>query len=91
MFKEPMSKETSGTVMAISKNKAALAVSNENGWTVVELIGSEGEIAVGDIVSGDWGKHGGQDLILNRRKFSAYFQGIGSKRWALGLVNRWGC
>src|SRR5271165_4387631 len=36
-----------GTVVDVSKNKAALAVSNEEGWTVVEPIGSEGKGVLG--------------------------------------------
>jgi hypothetical protein len=49
-----MGEKMPGTVEAVSKNKAPLVVSNDEGWTVVELIGREGEIAVGDSVDGDW-------------------------------------
>jgi len=55
-----------GTVELVSKNKAALVVSNDEGWTVVELIGREGEIAVGDSVLGDWQAVAGEDLIFKR-------------------------
>jgi hypothetical protein len=85
-----MSDKTPGTVMAVSRNQAALAVSSDEGWTVVELIGDEGEISVGDVVLGDWNAVAGEDLIFNGRKFSAYFQGTGSKKWALGLIDKWG-
>ena len=65
-----------GTVVDVSKNKAALAVSNEEGWTVVELIGSEGKIAVGDTVfARDWLATDREDLIFNDEVFSAVFQG----------------
>jgi hypothetical protein len=57
-----MSEKTPGTVASVSKNKVALAVSNDEGWTVVELLGSEGEIEVGDTVFGDWQAVGGEDL-----------------------------
>src|SRR5271157_3577877 len=40
-----------GTVVDVSKNKAALAVSNEEGWTVVELIGSEDIIFNDEVLS----------------------------------------
>jgi hypothetical protein len=41
--------------MAVSKNGGTLAVSNEDGWTAVELLGREGEISVGDTVfARDW-------------------------------------
>jgi hypothetical protein len=86
-----MSQETPGTVMAISKNKAALAVSNDYGWTVVELIGSEGEIRAGDIVSGDWEAVGSQHVTLIRKKYSAIFRGTGTEQWARGQINQWGC
>ncbi len=79
-----------GTVVAVSKNKAALAVSNEEGWTVVELIGSEGEIAAGDSVFGDWQATGSEDLIFNGEPFSGYFQGTGDRQWALGQIAHWG-
>ena len=49
-----MGEKTPGIVAAVSKNKAALAVSNDKGCTVVELIGREGEIAVGDTVLPSW-------------------------------------
>jgi hypothetical protein len=80
-----------GTVMDVSKNKAALAVSNEDGWTVVELIGDEGEIAVGDTVfARDWLAVGSEDLILDAEVFNAYFQGTGDKQWALKQIAHWG-
>jgi hypothetical protein len=68
----------------------ALAVANDEGWTVVELLGSEGEIGVGDIVFGNWNALGGEDLICRGRKYSAYFQGTGSKMWAVKMVSQWG-
>ena len=80
-----------GTVVDVSKNKAALAVSNEEGWTVVELIGSEGKITVGDTVfARDWLAIGSEDLILNDEVFSAYFQGTGDEQWALTQIANWG-
>jgi hypothetical protein len=39
--------KTPGTVVAVSKNKAALAVSNDEGWTVVELIGGDVRKTIG--------------------------------------------
>ena len=64
-----------GTVEAVFKNKAAFVVSNDEGWTVVELIVRESEIAVGDSVLGDWQAVAGEDLIFNGETFSAFFQG----------------
>lgn len=88
--KNRMSEKTRGTVIAVSRNKAALAVSNDEGWTVVELIENEGEIAVNNTVLGDWTAEGEEDLIFNGQKFRAYFQGTGGKTRALGLVSGWG-
>jgi len=77
-----------GTVVDVSKNKAALAVSNEEGWTVVELIGSEGKIAVGDTVfARDWLAVGSEDIIFNDEVFGAYFRGTGDRQWALGQID----
>jgi hypothetical protein len=70
-----------GTVEAVFKNKAAFVVSNDEGWTVVELIGWDGEIAVGDSILGDWQALAGEDLIFKGETFSAFFQGTGTRQW----------
>lgn len=62
---------------------------HDEGWAVVELIGREGDIAVGDAVLGDWQAVAGEDLIFNGETFSVFFQGTGTKQWALGLVAWW--
>jgi hypothetical protein len=80
-----------GTVMAVSRNGGTLAVSNEDGWTALDLLGREGDIAKGDTVfARDWLAVGSEDLIFNDEVFSAYFQGTGDKQWALGQIARWG-
>jgi hypothetical protein len=85
-----MGEKMPGTVEAVSKNKAAFVVSHAEGWTVVELIGREGEIAVGDAFLGEWQAVAGEDLIFNGETFGAFFQGTGTKQWALGLIVGWG-
>jgi hypothetical protein len=85
-----MGEKMPGTVEAVSKNKAAVVLSNDEGWTVVELIGRGAETAVGDSVVGDWQAVAGEDLIFNGATFSAFFQGTGTKQWALGLNSRLG-
>jgi hypothetical protein len=85
-----MSEKTPGRVEAISRNKAALAISHDDGWTVVELKGREGEIAIGDAVLGDWQAVQGEDLIFDGENFRAYFQGTGTKQWALKQIANWG-
>jgi hypothetical protein len=78
-----------GTVMAVSKNGGILAVSNEDGWTAVELLGREGEISIGDTVfARDWLTVGSEDLIFNDEVFSAYFRGTGDKKWALRQLGK---
>jgi hypothetical protein len=68
-----------------------LAVSYEVGWTVVELLGREGEIAVGDTVfARDWLAVGSEDLIFNDEVFSAVFLGTGDRQWALRQIDHWG-
>ena len=78
-----MGKKMPGTVAAVSVNKDALVVSNDEGSTVVEMICREGEIAVGDAVLGNWQAVAGEDLIFNGETFSALFQGTGTKQWLL--------
>jgi hypothetical protein len=83
--------KTPGTVMAVSKSGAGLAVSNDEGWTVVELLGREGEIAVGDTVfARDWLATDRENLIFNDEVFSAVFLGTGDRQWALRQIDHWG-
>src|SRR5271165_1621188 len=74
-----------GTVVDVSKNKAALAVSNEEGWTVVELIGSEGKIAVGDTVSPEIGWPSAARTLYSTTKCSVHiFKGPATGNGRLG-------
>jgi hypothetical protein len=80
-----------GTLVAVSQNKGGLAVSNEEGWTVVELLGREGEIAVSDTVfARDWLATGREDLVFNGEVFSAIFLDTGDKQWAIRQIDHWG-
>ena len=75
--------------MAVSNNGGILAVSNEDEWTAVELIGREGEISKGDTVfARDWQAEGGEDLIFNDEVFNARFLGCGDQKWALGQLGK---
>jgi hypothetical protein len=74
-----------GTVEDVSKNKAALAVSNEEGWTVVELIGSEGKIAVGDtVIARDWLAVGSEELYSTTKCSAHIFKGTATGNGRLG-------
>jgi hypothetical protein len=78
-----------GTVMAVSKDGGILAVSNEDGWTALDLLGREGEIAKGDTVfARDWEAEGREDLIFKDEVFSADFRGCGDQKWALGQLGK---
>ena len=78
--------------MAVSKNGRILAVSNEDGWTAVELFGREGEISKGDtIFARDWEAEGREDLIFKDEVFSADFRGCGSREqgaWAIRQIDQ---
>ena len=74
--------------MAGSRNGGILAVSNEDGWTAVELFGREGEISKGDtIFARDWAAEAREDLIFKDEVFSADFRGCGDQR-ALGQLGK---
>lgn len=47
-----------GVVTYVSLNVSMLVVSHDEGHTVVELLGGEGEIAKGDVLVGDWTENG---------------------------------
>ena len=67
----------SGRVRFVSPNKGMIVVSHDDGYTVVELLGSEGEFAVGDEVSGNWSAVGGEPIYSHSSRIprDAYFQG----------------
>jgi hypothetical protein len=61
-----------------------LVIQHEDGYALVELLGSEGTVAKGDIVSGDWDALGGEPLFHEGEELDAYFQGSwGSKEAAI--------
>lgn len=66
---------TSGTVIFSSRNGAMLVVQHEDGFALIEMLGSEGEIRVGARVRGDWNAVAGEPIYWDGRRFDAYFQG----------------
>lgn len=66
-----------GIVSYVSRNSGMLVVSHDDGHTVVELLGREGQVERGDAVTGDWSANGRE--YLRRRGdpelYDAYFQG----------------
>lgn len=49
-----------GIVKGISRNKHRIAVLTDYGYTVFDI--EEGEASMGDVISGNLGAHGAQDL-----------------------------
>jgi len=66
-----------GRIAFISRSQGMLVVSHDDGHTVVELLGHEGELGLGEQVSGDWDALGGEPLYSahSRKRYDAYFQG----------------
>lgn len=66
-----------GIVQFVSGNGGMMVVSHDDGFAVVELIGSEGEFAVGDSVGADWSELGGGHIYRAgvRDRYDVYFQG----------------
>jgi hypothetical protein len=83
--------KTEGQVIFVSRNMGMLVVRHDDGFAVVELLGDEGEISVGDQVAGDWSALGDEPLSSHGRTFDAYFQGNwGSKEAALKVARNTG-
>lgn len=67
----------SGKVSFVSRNGGMIVVSHDRGHTIVELLGNEGDIEVGDAVYGDWLALGGEPIKRAGESdpFDAYYQG----------------
>jgi hypothetical protein len=66
---------SAGTIVFTSRNGAMVVVRHDDGYTLVEMLGDEGALAVGDAVSGDWDALGGEPIYSQGRRYEAYFQG----------------
>lgn len=66
---------TQGTVVFASPNQGVIVVQHDDGYAVVELLGSEGEFETGDVVKGDWDGLGGEPIFKDGKAHDAYFQG----------------
>jgi hypothetical protein len=83
--------KSSGQVIFVSRNFGMLVVQHSDGFAVVELLGSEGEIVVGDTVRGDWDALGGEPIFKEAEAYDAYFQGNwGNKLAALKIARNTG-
>jgi hypothetical protein len=52
-----------------------IVVRHDDGYTLVEMLGDEGALVVGNTVSGDWDALGGEPIYSQGRRYDAYFQG----------------
>ena len=52
-----------------------LVVQSAHGFTLVEMLGQEGKVVVGDVVRGNWDAVGSEPMFCGRNRFNAYFQG----------------
>lgn len=66
---------SSGLVIFVSRNGGMIVVRHDDGYAVVELLGDEGSLSVGDRVKGDWNALGGEPLFADGKTLDAYFQG----------------
>ncbi|GEM_PF-2162800 len=82
---------TSGTVVFVSRNQGMIVVQHAQGFAVVELLGSEGEIERGDQLRGDWLALGGETFWKASEAYDAYFQGCwGNGEAAVAMARRIG-
>ncbi len=64
-----------GQVVFVSRNKGMIVIQHDDGFTVIELLGSEGEFQTGDVVKGDWDALGSEPIYKDGDEYDAYFQG----------------
>ncbi|TGP30190.1 hypothetical protein EN828_28065 [Mesorhizobium sp. M2D.F.Ca.ET.185.01.1.1] len=79
---------SAGQVVFVSRNSGMIVVHHVDGYAVVELIGDEGSLSVGDRVKGDWDALGGEPLFANDHTLDAYFQGSWGSRDAAVQIAR---
>jgi hypothetical protein len=66
---------STGQVVFVSRNGGMIVVHHDDGYAVVELLGDEGSLSVGEQVKGDWQALGGEPLFAGGETLDAYFQG----------------
>jgi hypothetical protein len=65
-----------GTVVFVSRNGGMIVVQHDQGFTLAELLGGEGEIERGDRLRGDWMSLGGDSLYKGGDEYDAVIQNI---------------
>jgi hypothetical protein len=66
---------SAGRIVFASQNSAMLVVRHEDGYALIEMLGDEGAIVLGDEVLGDWDALGGEPIYCQGSRYDAYFQG----------------
>ena len=80
-----------GEVVFVSRNQGMVVVKSDEGFTVVELLGDEGFVQVGDNALGDWSACGGELITVRRKRLDTYFQGtFGDPGVAVAMARRMG-
>lgn len=80
-----------GQVVFVSRNQGMIVAHHDDGFTVVELLGSEGKFENGDVVKGDWDEVGGELIFKDGDEHDAYFQGTwGSDTHAISMARNTG-
>lgn len=64
-----------GRVIFSGRAGGMLVVQHEDGFTLVEMLGCEGDVQLGDTVVGDWNALGDALLFKGPKRFATYFQG----------------
>jgi hypothetical protein len=64
----------SGTVIAVSGDGGLIKVRSATTVTVIEMLGDEGELCVGDLVRGKWTSLGGETIYRNGQAFDVFIQ-----------------
>ena len=64
----------SGRVIFVSRNYGMLVVEHDQGFSVVELLESKGDIEREDRLKADWSTLGGETLYKGGEPYDAYFQ-----------------
>jgi hypothetical protein len=83
--------KSSGQIIFVSRSFGMLVIQHSDGFAVVELLGSEGELVVGDNVSGEWNALEGNPVFKDGEIYDAYFQGNwGSKLEAIDIARKTG-
>lgn len=65
-----------GRVVFVSGNGGMIVVQHNQGFTLAELLGGEGELKLGDQLRGDWMSLGGKSLHKAGKEYHAIVQNI---------------